>query len=119
MFSAFFNYTEQIIKFTDSEKAIIENAFTFRQVPKKFKLAEEGKIARHIYFINKGIVRLYYTKDGEEITAFIFREHLFASSYDSFLRQAPSIQTLETLEDCELLEINYNEMQQLYDALPK
>jgi CRP-like cAMP-binding protein len=88
-------------------------------VPKKFKLAEEGKIAKELYFINKGLVRLYYTKDGEEITGYIFKEFLFASSYESFLRQLPSIQTLETLEDCELLVVDYKSLEQLYEALPK
>ena len=119
MFSGFYHYTGQILTFTDNEKAIIESAFTFRQVPRKFKLAEEGKTAREMFFINKGLVRLYYTKDGEEITAFIFKEHLFASSYESMLRQIPSIQTLETLEDCDLLVINHKALEELYDAVPK
>jgi CRP-like cAMP-binding protein len=119
MFELFYQYTSSIVAFTESEKQILEDAFTFRQVPKKFKLTEEGKIAKEVYFILQGLVRLYYTKDGEEITGFIFREHLFASSYDSFLRQAPSIQTLETLEDSDLLVISYSGMQQLYDTLPK
>ncbi|MBS1778652.1 MAG: Crp/Fnr family transcriptional regulator [Bacteroidetes bacterium] len=119
MFEGFYKYTEQIVSFTEKEKAIIEGAFTFRQVPKKFKLTEEGKIARELYFINKGLVRLYYTKDGEEITGFIFKEHLFASSYDSLLRQTPSIQTLETLEDCELLVITAKALEELYEAIPK
>jgi CRP-like cAMP-binding protein len=62
---------------------------------------------------------LYYTKDGEEITGFIFKENLFASSYDSFLRQVPGIQTLETLEDCDLLVLNKTALENLYEALPK
>lgn len=108
-----------MIPFTDKEKVILENAFTFRQVPRKFKLTEERKIARELYFIVKGLVRLYYTKEGEEITGYIFKENLFASSYDSFLRKTPGIQTLETLEDCDLLVINYDGLHKLYDALPK
>jgi CRP-like cAMP-binding protein len=119
MFEPFYQYISSIVTFTESEKQVLEDAFTFRQVPKKFKLSEEGKIAKELYFILKGLVRLYYTKDGQEITGFIFREQLFASSYDSFLRQAPSIQTLETLEDCDLLVIGYTRMQQLYEELPK
>jgi CRP-like cAMP-binding protein len=119
MFNDFYNCISKIVSFTEKEKQVIENAFTFRQVPKKFKLAEEGKIAKELYFINKGLVRLYYTKDGEEITGYIFKEFLFASSYESFLRQLPSIQTLETLEDCELLVIDYKSLEQLYEALPK
>jgi CRP-like cAMP-binding protein len=119
MFESIYRYILSFVSLTEKEKALFEEAFTFRQVPKKFVLAEEGRISRELYFIVKGLVRLYYTKDGEEITGFIFREGLFASSYDSFLRQAPSIQTLETLEDCDLLVIHYNRLQQLYEELPK
>jgi CRP-like cAMP-binding protein len=119
MFEHFYRYTSSIISFTGAEKQLLESAFTFRQVPKKFKLAEEGRIAKELFFINKGLVRLYYTKDGEEITGYIFKEHLFASSYDSFLRQVPSIQTLEALEDCDLLVISQKDLGQLYEALPK
>lgn len=119
MFEALYRYILPFVSLNGKEKQGLEDAFTFRQVPKKFVLAEEGKIARELYFIVKGLVRLYYTKDGEEITGFIFREGLFASSYDSFLRQAPSLQTLETLEDCDLLVINDNRLQQLYEELPK
>ena len=119
MFQTLYQYVQPFVSFTADEKQKLESAFTFRQVPKKFKLAEEGKIAKELYFILKGLVRLYYTKDGEEITGYIFKETLFASSYESFLRQVPSIQTLETLEECDLLVINYKRLQQLYDELPK
>lgn len=119
MFESIYRAILSFVSLTEKEKTLFEEAFTFRQVPKKFVLAEEGKIARELYFIVKGLVRLYYTKDGEEITGFIFREGLFASSYDSFLRQAPSIQTLETLEDCDLLVISYQRLEQLYEEVPK
>ena len=113
MFKNLYEYIQPFVSFTESEKQILESAFTFRQVPKNFKLAEEGKIAKELYFILNGLVRLYDTKDGKEITGYIFKENLFASSYDSFLRQVPSIQTLETLEDCDLLVISYKRLQQL------
>lgn len=118
MFEQFFAFASNLVQFTNQEKQLIQNAFTFRQVPKKFRLTEEGKIAREVYFINKGLLRLYYTKEGEDITAFIFKENLFASCYDSFLRKVPSIQTLETLEDADLLVISYDEMQKLYALVP-
>jgi CRP-like cAMP-binding protein len=119
MFSALFNYCSQLVSFTREEQQIIESYFSVRQVPKKFTLIQNGKIARELYFINKGLLRLYYTKDTEDITAFIFREHLFASSYDSFLRQAPSIQGLDTLEDSELLVITYDDLNTLYKKVPR
>ncbi len=119
MFQDFYEATSQFCSFTPDEKQIIESHFTYRQVPRKFKLSEEGKIARELYFINKGLLRLFYTKDGSDITAYIFKERLFASCYDSFLRQSPGIQTLETLEDSDLLVINYQDLNKLYELIPK
>ncbi len=119
MFTLLHQTIERFVHLDARERAVLENAFTFRQVPKKFTLVAYGQIARELYFINKGLLRLYYLKDGEEITGFIFREGLFAGSYDSFLRQAPGIQVLETLEDCELLVLRHEKLEELYQTVPK
>ncbi|MBS1752363.1 MAG: Crp/Fnr family transcriptional regulator [Bacteroidetes bacterium] len=119
MFEFFYKHLQPIAALTNEEKIILESAFIIRQVPKKVKLLQEGKTARELYFIVKGLIRLFYTKEGEEITGYIFKEGLFASSYESFLRQTPGIQTLETLEECDLLTISYSRLQQLYEEIPK
>lgn len=119
MYTALHQLVSQFVSLSSREKQVLENAFVFREIPKNFKLVEPGRIATELYFINKGLLRLYYVKDSEEITGFIFREHLFASSYESFLRQAPSIQALESLEPCELLVTSYERIQELYESLPK
>lgn len=119
MFDQLHQYTAQFIQLTARERQLIEDAFTFRQVPKNFLLVRDGQVARELFFINKGLLRLYYQKDGEYITGFIFRENLFASSYDSFLQRSPSIQLLDTLEDCELLSLTKDKMDELYEQVPK
>lgn len=119
MFDALHQLIAQFVTFSDREKAILENAFVFKQVPRKFSLVRQGQVANELYFINKGMLRLFYENEGDEITAFIFRENLFASSYDSFLRQTPSIQSLEALEEADLLVITQSKMNELYEELPK
>lgn len=119
MFNHFYQYIESFVQFTQEEKKTLENRFSFRHVPKKIKLSQENKTAKELYFILKGLIRLYYTANGTEITGYIFREGLFASSYESFLKQTPGIQTLETLEGCDLLVINYEQLQLLYEEVPK
>jgi CRP/FNR family transcriptional regulator, anaerobic regulatory protein len=118
MFQLLYSYIHPFVQFNDREKRIFESAFSFRQVPKKYKLIEVGDIAREFYFVNKGLLRLYYEKDGEEIAAFFFREGLFASSYDSFLREQPGIQALDALEDTDLLVLSKQNLEELYTALP-
>jgi len=101
------------------EQALLEDNFVFRQVPANYFLVHEGDIAHEFYFINKGLIRMYYNKDGADISAFFFTEGLFASSFDSMLTQSPSIQILETLEPTDLLVLSYEKLMGLYEVLPK
>ena len=119
MFEELFKSISALVDFTPHEKRIFQNAFTYKEVPKKFTLISEGQIANELYFINKGLLRLYYNNEGEYITGYIFREHLFAGSYDSFLRSTPSIQYLETLETSELLVLSKEKLDFLYESIPK
>lgn len=119
MFDELFKSVSIFINFSPAEKRIFQNAFSFREVPKNFTLISEGQVANELYFIKKGILRLYYNNDGEFITGYIFREHLFASSYESFLQSTPGIQYLETLEDCELLVLTKEKLDELYQSMPR
>lgn len=119
MFEELFKTVNQLVDLNETEKSIFQDAFTFLKISKNQTLIAEGQVATELYFINKGLLRLYYNKDGDLITAYIFREHLFASSYASFLESSPSIQCLDTLEDCELLVLSKQKLDLLYQEIPK
>ena len=119
MFEKLIKSIDKLVNFNDSEKEIFQQAFSYLEVPKNKVLIKDGEIAKEIFFINKGLLRLYYHNDGNLITAFIFREGLFASSYASFLESSPSTQSLDTLEDCELLVLTNENLERLYQKLPK
>ena len=59
------------------------------KVNKREQLVGYGDVAREIFFIDKGLLRLYGVKDGEEKTLFFFKEGMVASSLDSLLSEAP------------------------------
>ncbi len=107
-----------LVRLNDQEWERFKTAFSSRKVNKKALLVKSGQICKEIYFINKGLLRLFYDKEDLEITAFIFKEGLFATSYDSFLKQGPGIQNLEAIEDSELLVISFDELNKLYEEIP-
>ncbi|WKN40767.1 Crp/Fnr family transcriptional regulator [Tunicatimonas pelagia] len=109
------SYVTQLAPLSASELTYLENQCVYREVPKRFLLIEEGTVAQEVYFINQGCLRLFYPREGEEITAFIFLENLFATSLESLLQQTPSQQCLETLEDSELLVISYENLMKVYN----
>ncbi|MEM9830031.1 MAG: Crp/Fnr family transcriptional regulator [Bacteroidota bacterium] len=115
MHSQLRDYVTQLAPLTNAELTYLENHCVYREVPKKFSLIEEGTVAKEVYFINKGCLRLFYSKEGEEITAFIFMENLFATSLESLVQQVPSQQCLETLEESELLVISYENLMKVYN----
>lgn len=107
-----------MVHLNEQEWERFKSAFSSRKVNKKTLLVKSGQICNEIYFVNKGLLRLFYDKEDLEITAFIFKEGLFATSYDSFLKQSPGIQNLEAIEDSELLVISFDELNKLYEEIP-
>ena len=108
-----------ITGFTDSELAIVMKHFETKTFKKKTNILKAGKTAKEVYFILSGCIRLFYEKDGEDISAYFFTEKRFAGAYDSFISQKPSRLSMETLEDCEVLSISYEALQKLFNELPK
>lgn len=72
-----------------------------------------------IFFINKGLMRGYYLDDGKEITNWFARESEFATCFYSFIANKPSFEIIETLEDCEVLQLTYSALQNLYLKFPE
>jgi CRP-like cAMP-binding protein len=71
-------------------------------VPARTRLVDEGSIARKIYIIQKGALRIWLNKNGNEITSQFFFEGKLVASLESFLSLQPSEFCLETLEECRL-----------------
>src|ERR1700761_5524910 len=82
-------------------KAILANIksnFQQEEFPAKTLLVEEGHLARKLYFIEKGLARVFLDSDGKQGTFQFLKEGHFISSYESILSHEPSWYSIETLE---------------------
>ncbi len=113
------NSIKKITDFSNSEIELILSKFETKTVKRKTTLLAAGEIANEIYFVVKGCLRLYYEKGGDDISVFFFTEGMFAGAYDSFISQQPSRLYIETLENSELLSINFTNFTKLFDEIPK
>lgn len=113
------NSIKQMTGFTDGELGIVLKHFEAKSIKKKTNLLETGETAKEVYYILNGCIRLFYEKDGEDISAYFFTEKMFAGAYDSFISQKPSRHSIETLEDCQVLSISYRALQELFIEFPK
>ena len=105
--------------FSNAEMEVVLSRFEEKKVKKKTNLLMSGKVAKEVYFIVNGCIRLFYEKDGNDISAYFFTENMFAGAYDSFTTLQKSRHAIETIEDCHLLSISYENLQLLYQELPK
>lgn len=81
----------------------------FQAVKKKDLLLRPGEVARHLYFVQAGLVRCYYIKDGEEVSTWFMREGDVITSVLSFFRQVPGFEYLVALEDCEVYALSFED----------
>jgi len=93
--------------------------FEHKNLKKKTTLLQAGKTANEVYFIVNGCMRLFCEKDGVELSTYFFTEQMFAGSYSSFISRKPSQHSIETLEDCQVLTLSYQALQELYVVFPK
>jgi CRP-like cAMP-binding protein len=86
-------------------------------VPKDHFLVREHAICDYIFFIRKGIVRIYYYKNEreKEITEWIAMPETFCFSIISFFERAPSRLIIQTIEPAEVLGIHHNDLMALAD----
>jgi len=111
--------TENLSIFNELEIAELLTHFERKKIKNKTCLLSAGKTAREVYILITGCIRLFYVKDGKDISAYFFTENNFAGAYDSFISQKPSRHSIETLEDCEILSISHKTFLELFDKFPK
>jgi CRP-like cAMP-binding protein len=79
-------------------------------VPKDHFLLREHAIADYIFFIKKGIARIYYHKKGKEITEWIATDGTFFLSISSFIQRIPSKLIIQTIAPAEVCGIHYTDL---------
>ncbi len=103
-----------IVPLEDEVIAAIEQALTYKPLKKRELLLKEGQTSKHIYFIESGLIRSFYTEGETEITTWFMKENDLIISVKSFFQQVPSIENLEAVEDCALYYISYKNLDELY-----
>ncbi|MBQ7572418.1 MAG: Crp/Fnr family transcriptional regulator [Bacteroidaceae bacterium] len=80
-------------------------------VPMKFQKGDivlpEGEVCRAMYFVNHGMVRQFYYKNGKDVTEHFSFEGRIVFCIESFLKQEPSRLIVEALENSLLYAIPY------------
>lgn len=97
---------------SDLAKQKIGDSFVRDEYPKGHFLYRQGEICQHIYYIEKGLARVFYlTEGGKEITQWFFADNNFLTAVDSFYHHQPTPVSCELLEDSIVYSLKYSEME--------
>lgn len=97
----------------------ISKSCRITRVKKGIHFQPIGNRCRQVYFVNSGLVRIYYFNHEEEITeGFAFENNLIARA-DSLFTGNPSTRGLEAMENSELIVISADDFKNLYSNYPE
>jgi len=111
------DFISNFIDVTDEEWKLHRDALSRKFLKKGEFLLREGQVCEHVSFINQGAFRSYTLINGVDVSNFFFFENSYATDYGSFLRRKPSDANIVALEDSEILQLSYVNMQMLYEKV--
>ncbi len=105
------NYLASFGLLTAEELDVLETKVVCRKLQKGDFFIQSGQTSREVGFVVSGVLRSYYYSSAEEEVTYCFTfSNSFVSAYSSFLSQQPTVETIQTLTDVELLCIFKSDM---------
>lgn len=111
-------FLERFHSLKEEERKALEPLLTFTQIPKNQYLQEIGYTCKTVYFVHKGIARIFYYKDEHEVTELFAREGEIIARVESLFTGRPSKKGIHIVEDAEIIGINASQLFKLYDVYP-
>lgn len=119
MFDEIDQFVSKYITLTGGEREFFHSLLRNRSFRKKQFLLKEGEICDFEAFILKGCIRTYYLdKEGVETILVFAVEEWWVSDIISFSERVPSNLFIETVEESELLTIDYAGKMRLFQQIP-
>ncbi|MFY7839650.1 MAG: Crp/Fnr family transcriptional regulator [Lacibacter sp.] len=86
------------------EKAL--QAASYRKIGKCGFLIREEQVCKHVWFVQSGLFRSFYTNTTGEVITYCFAfANTFITAYSSFLTQEKSVENIHALSDAEVYAI--------------
>lgn len=110
---------ERFTPLSDSTWAMVKAEWKPFEYDKGVLVTSAGSIEKYFYFIQEGLMRAFFEKNGLEHNLGFTYKGDYSGVYDSFVRQKPSDWNLETLEDTSGLRISFQQLERLYIEVPE
>ena len=111
----FFDFAWKYINHTKTSKDLIIQNAHYQTFQKGDQILREGIVCHHLYFPIKGYARSFHFHKDKEITYWIYPERYLFTSWSSYLRQQPSFEAIEALEEMEVIVFKYADLQEMFN----
>ena len=109
----FINHFQEFSPLDDAARRDLSLAARSHQFKKGEVVFPAGNICRHLYFVEKGLMKIFSVKSGKELIMCFFAESRIFSVFDSLLTKTPTNSTITALEDSSVTMISLTEMEAL------
>jgi CRP-like cAMP-binding protein len=103
---SFFKKIDQLISLPSESRIALQQICTKTVFSKNEFVLKHNAVSTGIYYVEKGLLRIYYFKDGREITEWFAPEDSFCFSIISFFSRTPSQLIIECLEESEIISVS-------------
>ena len=83
---------------THDELDVLESVLVPLKFSKGEMILKEGEICRYIYYIERGLIRQFYFKNGKQITEHLGEDRTMFMCIESLFREEPTKLQVEALE---------------------
>jgi len=114
-----FEHFEKYIRLSPTLKSELSKALHFQSFEKGEMILNADTICTKSYFIQKGLVRSYFLKDGKEISEFFCGVNEWVNSQRSLMEQKIDIYYIDAIEPTETYFIHVEDLVRLFDNFPE
>ena len=117
---AFISFINKYVILTKDEETILLSKVSYRKYLKGQYVVQQGDVCKYSGFVISGCTRTFYVDDeGQEHIVMFSIEDWWASEIGSFVTQTPSDYHVQCIENTELIQLSYNNQEELFKKIPK
>lgn len=107
-------HIKELGKMSPAVEKEIGSLFKRHEFPKGYILFNQDEICKHVYYVEKGLARVFYnSQNGKDITIWFAADQSFITAIESFYHNNPSRDTCELLEDSVVYSISFDDMDKM------
>lgn len=111
----FFGFVNKFVDLSEEEfDSAIAPYCTVRKFRKKESILRAGETENYFNFIHKGLVRKYFKRNNDELVTQVSTEGQIIQSQVSFYDRIPSDYFIESLEQTQLVSIDFNGLNEIF-----